>query len=109
MTDGKEAAKTARSRRGRKPPPRPSPSRTRALGEALGETIERERRKRRLTQAGLAQLCGISRRHLAAIESGANFTVTILFAILRALPGMLLPVGALMVLSAMPEAPKRRN
>jgi transcriptional regulator with XRE-family HTH domain len=76
---------------------------TRALDTALGRTIEHERRKQRLTQERLAQLCGISRRHLAAIESGANFTMGIFFEIVRVLPGVLLPVGALLLLNAWPR------
>src|SRR5947208_9005494 len=43
----------------------------------LGETIRSERIKEGLTQAKLARLAGVSRRHLAALEKGANVSVLV--------------------------------
>jgi transcriptional regulator with XRE-family HTH domain len=43
----------------------------------LGETIRSERIKKGLTQAKLARLAGVSRRHLAALEKGANVSVLV--------------------------------
>jgi transcriptional regulator with XRE-family HTH domain len=44
----------------------------------LGETIRETRIKKGLTQAKLARLAGVSRRHLAALEKGANVSVLVL-------------------------------
>jgi transcriptional regulator with XRE-family HTH domain len=44
----------------------------------LGETIRATRIKKGLTQARLARLAGVSRRHLAALEKGANVSVLVL-------------------------------
>jgi transcriptional regulator with XRE-family HTH domain len=44
----------------------------------LGETIRASRIKKGLTQARLARLAGVSRRHLAALEKGANVSVLVL-------------------------------
>lgn len=44
----------------------------------LGETIREARIRKNLTQARLAKLAGVSRRHLAALEKGANVSVSIL-------------------------------
>jgi len=41
----------------------------------LGETVRNSRTKKGLTQAKLARLAGVSRRHLAALEKGANVSV----------------------------------
>src|SRR5436853_2288699 len=41
----------------------------------LGETVHSARIKKGLTQARLARLAGVSRRHLAALEKGANVSV----------------------------------
>ncbi len=43
----------------------------------LGETIRSARIKKGLTQAKLARLAGVSRRHLAALEKGANVSVAV--------------------------------
>jgi transcriptional regulator with XRE-family HTH domain len=45
---------------------------------SLGHAIRSARSRRKLSQAALASRCGISRRHLAGIESGANFSVAVL-------------------------------
>src|SRR5688572_1890368 len=44
----------------------------------LGETVREARIRKDLTQAKLAKLAGVSRRHLAALEKGANVSVNIL-------------------------------
>lgn len=44
----------------------------------LGETVRNARTKKGLTQAKLARLAGVSRRHLAALEKGANVSVLVL-------------------------------
>src|SRR5438105_9514448 len=43
----------------------------------LGETVRTNRIKKGLTQARLARLAGVSRRHLAALEKGANVSVSV--------------------------------
>src|SRR5213592_311689 len=43
----------------------------------LGETVRSARIKKGLTQAKLARLAGVSRRHLAALEKGANVSVLV--------------------------------
>jgi len=44
----------------------------------LGDTVRETRIKKNLTQAKLARLAGVSRRHLAALEKGANVSVLVL-------------------------------
>lgn len=44
----------------------------------LGDTVREGRIKKGLTQARLANLAGVSRRHLAALEKGANVSINIL-------------------------------
>lgn len=44
----------------------------------LGETVREHRLKKGLTQARLARLAGVSRRHLAALEKGANVSILVL-------------------------------
>ncbi|MEA2339608.1 MAG: helix-turn-helix protein [Thermoanaerobaculia bacterium] len=44
----------------------------------LGETVRSTRIKRGFTQARLARLAGVSRRHLAALEKGANVSINVL-------------------------------
>lgn len=44
----------------------------------LGDTVREARIKKGLTQARLAKLAGVSRRHLAALEKGANVSIGIL-------------------------------
>ena len=44
----------------------------------LGETIREARLRKGLTQARLAKMADVSRRHLAALEKGANVSVSIL-------------------------------
>jgi transcriptional regulator with XRE-family HTH domain len=44
----------------------------------LGDTVRTTRIRRGLTQAKLARLAGVSRRHLAALEKGANVSIAVL-------------------------------
>jgi transcriptional regulator with XRE-family HTH domain len=44
----------------------------------LGDTVRQARIRKNLTQARLARLAGVSRRHLAALEKGANVSVAVL-------------------------------
>jgi transcriptional regulator with XRE-family HTH domain len=44
----------------------------------LGDVVRETRIKRGLTQAKLARLAGVSRRHLAALEKGANVSILVL-------------------------------
>lgn len=48
------------------------------LDKKLGDAIRAGRLRRNLTQKELAQRCGLSLRHLLAIERGANFSVAVL-------------------------------
>ena len=43
----------------------------------LGETVRSARVKKGFTQAKLARLAGVSRRHLAALEKCANVSVAV--------------------------------
>jgi transcriptional regulator with XRE-family HTH domain len=51
------------------------------LDKNLGHVIRDRRKMRGLTQEELARRCGVSRRHLIAIERGANFSVAVLVAL----------------------------
>jgi transcriptional regulator with XRE-family HTH domain len=44
----------------------------------LGDVVRETRIKKGLTQAKLARMAGVSRRHLAALEKGANVSVAVL-------------------------------
>ena len=44
----------------------------------LGDVVREQRVRKGLTQARLATLAGVSRRHLAALEKGANVSVNVL-------------------------------
>jgi ribosome-binding protein aMBF1 (putative translation factor) len=63
------------------------------LDERLGCVIRSARRQHGLTQRALAQRCGISLRHLASIESGANFSVAALASIVGELPEVAAAIG----------------
>jgi len=56
----------------------------------VGKRIRKGRCARRMTQVEFAAYCGVSRRHLAAIEAGANFSVRLLVVIEAAI-GPVLP------------------
>lgn len=66
----------------------------------LGETIREARIKKGLTQARLAKMAGVSRRHLAALEKGANVSVSILQRVAGVLELAEIQLGALSLRSA---------
>lgn len=51
--------------------------------DSLRETLIQTRKKRKLTQAALAELAGISRRALVAIEGGGDCAVSTLRRLFR--------------------------
>jgi len=51
----------------------------------LGESLRAARSQKKLTQAQLARVAGVSRRHLAAVEGGANVSVAVLLKLVKAL------------------------
>src|SRR5215210_8061591 len=61
----------------------------------LGETIREARIRKGLTQARLAKMAGVSRRHLAALEKGANVSVSILQRVAAVLELTEIPLGDL--------------
>jgi len=54
-----------------------------------------------LSQVRLARACGVTVRHIFAIEHGSNFTVELLLRIARELPALRLPGVAAALLSAL--------
>ncbi len=69
----------------------------------LGETIREYRIRKGLTQARLAKMAGVSRRHLAALEKGANVSVSILQRVAAVLELTEISLGGVSLKS--PEAP----
>ena len=67
-----------------------------AIDRQLGAAIRAGRKRRNLTQKELARRSGVSLRHLAAIERGANFTVAVLFALASELDEVAFAVIALL-------------
>ncbi|MEO8380607.1 MAG: helix-turn-helix domain-containing protein [Acidobacteriota bacterium] len=61
----------------------------------LGETVREARIRKNLTQAKLAKLAGVSRRHLAALEKGANVSVSILQRVAAVLELVQIQIGDL--------------
>jgi len=61
----------------------------------LGDTVREARIRKGLTQARLAKLAGVSRRHLAALEKGANVSVNILQRVAAVLELTEIPIGDL--------------
>jgi transcriptional regulator with XRE-family HTH domain len=59
----------------------------------LGQTVRDARLRKRLTQARLAKMAGVSRRHLAALEKGANVSVNILQRVALVLDLTEIPLG----------------
>ena len=66
----------------------------------LGETLRATRLERGLTQARLAKLAGVSRRHLAALEKGANVSVNVLRKVAAVLQLAEIKLGELTVRAA---------
>jgi transcriptional regulator with XRE-family HTH domain len=59
----------------------------------LGESVREARLKKGLTQARLAKMAGVSRRHLAALEKGANISIGILQRVAAVLELKEIPIG----------------
>ncbi|HJQ36265.1 MAG TPA: helix-turn-helix domain-containing protein, partial [Thermoanaerobaculia bacterium] len=70
----------------------------------LGESVREARLKKGFTQARLAKMAGVSRRHLAALEKGANVSVGILQRVAAVLELTEIQLGGVALKS--PEAPK---
>ena len=68
----------------------------------VGDTIREARIKKGLTQAKLARLAGVSRRHLAALEKGANVSILVLNKVATVLELHEIQVGSVSLKS--PEA-----
>jgi transcriptional regulator with XRE-family HTH domain len=69
---------------------------------AVGDAIRVARKAAGLSQAHLARACGLTVRHIFAIEHGSGFNVALLRKIVRALPALRLPdvAAALLRVSA---------
>lgn len=61
----------------------------------LGDTVKEARRLKGFTQVRLAEVAGVSRRHLAALEKGANVSIDILQRVAAALELKEIPLGDL--------------
>jgi transcriptional regulator with XRE-family HTH domain/SOS-response transcriptional repressor LexA len=59
----------------------------------LGDIVREARNRKGLTQAHLARLAGVSRRHLAALEKGANVSVLVLRKVAGVLELREIPLG----------------
>jgi transcriptional regulator with XRE-family HTH domain len=71
----------------------------------LGQTIRAARIKQGLTQARLARLAGVSRRHLAALEKGANVSVLVLKKVASVLELTDIDLGDVTLHASRPTAP----
>jgi len=71
----------------------------------LGQTIRAARIKKGLTQARLARLAGVSRRHLAALEKGANVSVLVLKKVASVLELTEIDLGDVTLKTTRPAAP----
>jgi len=71
----------------------------------LGQTIRAARIKKGLTQARLARLAGVSRRHLAALEKGANVSVLVLKKVAAVLELTEIDLGDVTLRTTRPAAP----
>ena len=69
----------------------------------LGDTVREARIRKNLTQARLAKLAGVSRRHLAALEKGANVSVSILQRVAQVLELKEIQIGDLALKSNQSE------
>src|ERR1043166_5058179 len=70
----------------------------------LGQIIRAARIKQGLTQARLARLAGVSRRHLAALEKGANVSVLVLNKVAAVLELTEIDLGEVTLKTARPAA-----
>src|SRR4051812_22715079 len=64
----------------------------------LGQQVRESRIRKNLTQARLARLAGVSRRHLAALEKGANVSVLVLKKVAGVLDLKEIQLGALTII-----------
>ncbi|HKS23244.1 MAG TPA: helix-turn-helix domain-containing protein [Thermoanaerobaculia bacterium] len=71
----------------------------------LGQIIRAARIKKGLTQARLARLAGVSRRHLAALEKGANVSVLVLKKVAAVLELTAIDLGDVTLNVTRPSAP----
>ncbi len=71
----------------------------------LGQIIRAARIKKGLTQARLARLAGVSRRHLAALEKGANVSVLVLKKVAAVLELTDIDLGEVTVHTTRPATP----
>jgi len=69
----------------------------------LGDVVRETRIKKGLTQAHLARLAGVSRRHLAALEKGANVSVAVLRKVAAVLDLKEIQLGELSLRGSKPE------
>jgi transcriptional regulator with XRE-family HTH domain len=74
----------------------------------LGQAVRQARHTGEMSQAQLAKLAGVSRRHIAAIERGANPSAAVLFAIIAALPSVTYHLGDFLLVH-LTDHPARRN
>jgi transcriptional regulator with XRE-family HTH domain len=74
----------------------------------LGHAVRQARRNAKMSQAQLAKLAGVCRRHIAAIESGANPSAAVLFAIIAALPSVTYHLGDFLLVH-LTRHPSRRD
>lgn len=65
----------------------------------LGDAVREARIRKGLTQARLAKLAGVSRRHLAALEKGANVSISILQRVASVLELTEIHIGGLAIRS----------
>lgn len=65
----------------------------------LGQALQRLKEARGITQARLAKIAGVSRRHVALALQGGNITVTILKKIMAALQAETIDLGPVMTAS----------
>jgi DNA-binding XRE family transcriptional regulator len=56
------------------------------LPRVIGDSVRAARLEAGLSQDKLARSCGLSRRHIVAIENHCNFTLAVLLALARGLP-----------------------
>jgi DNA-binding XRE family transcriptional regulator len=75
------------------------------LDPAVGIAIRLARKAASLSQAQLARVCGVTVRHIFAIERGSRFFVTLLLKNVRELPALRLPGVAASLLSSSADHP----
>ena len=76
------------------------------LDGTLGAAVREQRIAENLTQAHLARLADVSRRHLAALERGANVSVLVVVKVARALQVSQLPLGNIVLTGAPTAVPR---